>query len=52
MMKSKNINLEFYENLILKNFNNYNKVLKILSKVKKLKNRHTILFNLPEMLKA
>ena len=52
MMKSKNINLEFYENLILKNFNNSNKVLKILSKVKKLKNKHTILFNLPEMLKA
>ena len=52
MMQSNNQNNEFYEKLIKKNFNNPNQILNILKKQNKLEDKHTLLFNLPEVLKS
>ena len=52
MMQSNNQNNEFYEKLITKNFDNPNQILYILKKQNKLEDKHTLLFNLPEVLKS
>ena len=41
-----------HEKIIHKNFDNPEKILKILSKAKSNKDKHMILFNLPEVLRA
>ena len=50
--KAKNNNVEFYEKIVSKNFNNPKKIIDFLSKKKRLNDKQTILFNHPEFLKA
>ncbi len=51
-MKPKYKNLETYEKIVLNNFDKPEKILSILSKKDQLQDKHTLLFNTPEMLKA
>jgi len=46
------INDNLHEKIVLKNFDNADKILKILSKSKSNEEKHIVLFNLPEALKA
>ena len=47
-----NRKIEYYEDLITKNFNNPGKVLKLINKKLPLRDLHNIIFNHPEFLKA
>tara|TARA_Y100000590_G_scaffold66607_1_gene72163 strand:+ start:1834 stop:3261 length:1428 start_codon:yes stop_codon:yes gene_type:complete len=51
-MKPKNQNNEFYDEMIKKNFDNPDEILKVLNKHNKPYHKHVLLFNLPEMLKS
>ena len=51
-MKPSNQNNGFYEKMIRKNFDNPNEILKFLKKKNQPEDRHILLFNLPEALKA
>ena len=51
-MKPSNQNNDFYEKMIRKNFDNPNEILKFLKKKNQPEDRHILLFNLPEALKA
>jgi len=51
-MKPKNQNNEFYEEMIAKNFDKPEEIIKILAKNNNPYHKHVILFNLPEMLKS
>ena len=46
------IDENIHEKIILNNFDNPDKILKIVSKAKTNEEKHIILFNLPEVLKA
>jgi len=51
-MKPKNQNNEFYEEMITKNFDRHDEILKILKKNSEPYHKHVLLFNLPEMLRS
>ena len=51
-MKPKNRNPEFYEKIVMKNFDEPDKIISALNQKKQLDEKHTILFNHPEFLKA
>ena len=51
-MKPRNQNNEFYEEMIVKNFDKHHEILKVLSKHNEPYHKHVLLFNLPEMLKS
>jgi hypothetical protein len=46
------LDLKIHEKIIQTNFDNPDKILKIVSKAKSNEEKHMILFNLPEVLKA
>jgi uncharacterized protein (DUF1800 family) len=46
------LDLKIHEKIILTNFDNPDKILKIVSKAKSNEDKHMILFNLPEILRA
>jgi mRNA-degrading endonuclease HigB of HigAB toxin-antitoxin module len=50
--RSENNNLEFYEKIVNKNFDNPEKILKYLEKTNKLYEKQILLFNHPEFLRA
>ena len=52
LTKSENNNLEFYEKIVNKNFDNPEKILKYLEKTNKLYEKQILLFNHPEFLRA
>jgi len=45
-------NYDFYESIVQKNFNNPDNIMKYLSQKNRSKEKHTLLFNHPEFLKA
>ena len=51
-IKKNNQSNDFYAEMILKNFDNPNQILKTLNKRKEPIDRHILLFNLPEVLKS
>ena len=51
-MKSNRQNLETYEKIVSNNFDKPETILDLLSKRDRLIDKHTLLFNSPEMLKA
>ena len=51
-IKKNNQSNDFYAEMILKNFDNPNQILKTLNKKKDPMDRHVLLFNLPEVLKS
>ena len=51
-MKTNRKNLETYEKIVLNNFDKSETILDLLSKKDQLQDKHTLLFNSPEMLKA
>ena len=51
-MKLENRNFDFYEKIISKNFENPDKIISSISQKDQLIEKHTILFNHPEFLKA
>ena len=51
-IKKNNRSNDFYAEMILKNFDNPNRILKTLNKKKNPIDRHVLLFNLPEVLKS
>ena len=52
LTRSENNNLEFYEKIVNKNFDNPEKILKYLEKTNKLYEKQILLFNHPEFLRA
>ena len=50
--KTKNNNVEFYEKIVSKNFDNPEKILRYINKKDQLYDKQTLLFNHPEFLKA
>ena len=50
--KPNNNNLEFYEKIVSKNFDNKDKIINFLNKKNRINDKQTILFNHPEFLKA
>ena len=46
------LDLKIHEKIIRTNFDNPDKILKIVSKAKSNEDKHMILFNLPEVLRA
>ena len=52
LTKSKNNNLEFYQKIVSKNFDDPEKIMKYLNKTNKLYEKQILLFNHPEFLKA
>ena len=50
--KSKNNNIEFYEKIINRNFDNPGKIMSYLNKTNSFYQKQTLLFNHPEFLKA
>jgi hypothetical protein len=46
------LDLKIHEKIIRTNFDNPDKILKIVSKAKSNEEKHMILFNLPEVLRA
>ena len=51
-IKKNNQSNDFYAEMILKNFDSPNQILKTLNKRKDSMDRHVLLFNLPEILKS
>ncbi|WP_435115853.1 DUF1800 family protein [Candidatus Pelagibacter bacterium nBUS_49] len=51
-LKPDNKNDEFFEKVVTNNFDNPEKIMKILNKNKKTIDKHILLFNLPEVLRA
>ena len=51
-LKPENKNNEFFEKVVSKNFDNPEKILKLLNQNEKTIDRHILLFNLPEVLRA
>ena len=51
-LKSDNKNNEFFEKVVDKNFNNPDKIMKLLNQNEKPIDRHILLFNLPEVFRA
>ena len=51
-LKPDNKNDEFFEKVVTNNFDNPDKILKIVAKAKSNEEKHMILFNLPEVLRA
>ncbi len=51
-IKADNKNNEFFEKVVNKNFDNPNKILKLLKQNEKPIDRHILLFNLPEVFRA
>jgi hypothetical protein len=45
-------NVEYYEKMVEKNFNNPSKIMKYLNQKSRSVAKHTLLFNHPEFLKA
>ena len=51
-MNANDRNENFYEKLVMKNFENYDQVLNFINKKNNLLDKHTLIFNHPEFLKA
>ena len=51
-LKPDNKNDEFFEKVVANNFDNPEKIMKILNKNEKTIDKHILLFNLPEVLRA
>ena len=51
-LKPDNKNDEFFEKVVTNNFDNPEKIMKILNKNEKTIDKHILLFNLPEVLRA
>ena len=51
-LKSDNKNNEFFEKVVDKNFDNPDKIMKLLNQNEKPIDRHILLFNLPEVFRA
>ena len=51
-LKPDNKNDEFYEKVVMNNFDNPDKLLKLLKQNEKTIDKHILLFNLPEVLRA
>jgi hypothetical protein len=51
-LKPDNKNNEFFEKIVTNNFDNPEKIMKILNKNEKTIDKHILLFNLPEVLRA